>query len=262
MEFLQPRSWAEALAAKAAAPEALPIAGGTDVMVELNFDRRRPPALLDLSRVPELTGWAVEGGDAARRGVTYAELTGSGRQRAAAGRPGEGRSARAGTSSGGGCRGWRWRPDGRVAADPQPGHDRRQPRLGVAGRRLPSVAARGGRGGRGRLGPGHPADPDRRLLHRGQAERAGSGRADRGRLDQPAVRARAVRQDRHQERDGDRGGGVRAGAASGPRAAVGTGIGSAAPTPVRAERGGGVPGEPRWTRPGCGSRGRRCRSRS
>ena len=41
MEFLQPRSWAEALAAKAAAPDALPIAGGTDVMVELNFARRR-----------------------------------------------------------------------------------------------------------------------------------------------------------------------------------------------------------------------------
>jgi len=42
MEFLQPESLAEALAAKAAAPEAVPIAGGTDVMVELNFARRRP----------------------------------------------------------------------------------------------------------------------------------------------------------------------------------------------------------------------------
>jgi CO/xanthine dehydrogenase FAD-binding subunit len=54
MEFRQPRSWAEALAAQAAHPGAVPLAGGTDVMVELNFGRRRPPALLDLSRVPGL----------------------------------------------------------------------------------------------------------------------------------------------------------------------------------------------------------------
>jgi CO/xanthine dehydrogenase FAD-binding subunit len=57
MEFLQPRSWAEALAAKADQPSALPIIGGTDVMVEMNFDRRRPDALLDLSRVRELQEW-------------------------------------------------------------------------------------------------------------------------------------------------------------------------------------------------------------
>jgi CO/xanthine dehydrogenase FAD-binding subunit len=57
MEFLQPRSLREALEARAAHPEALAIAGGTDVMVELNFDRARPPALLDLTRVPELADW-------------------------------------------------------------------------------------------------------------------------------------------------------------------------------------------------------------
>ena len=62
MEFLQPASWAEALAAKAAHPEALPIAGGTDVMVELNFDARRPAALLDLNRVTELAEWAQDNG--------------------------------------------------------------------------------------------------------------------------------------------------------------------------------------------------------
>jgi len=39
---------------KADRPEALPICGGTDVLVELNFDRRRPEALLDLSRLDEL----------------------------------------------------------------------------------------------------------------------------------------------------------------------------------------------------------------
>lgn len=77
MEFLRPRGLDEALAAKAAYPESVPIAGGTDVMVELNFARRRPPALLDLSDVNELRGWS-EVGDRLRvgAGLTYAELTG------------------------------------------------------------------------------------------------------------------------------------------------------------------------------------------
>jgi CO/xanthine dehydrogenase FAD-binding subunit len=60
MEFLRPGTWADALAAKAEHPDAVPIAGGTDVMVELNFDHRRPPALLDLTRVAELTEWSTE----------------------------------------------------------------------------------------------------------------------------------------------------------------------------------------------------------
>ena len=75
MDFLQPTSWDDALAVKAARPEALPIAGGTDVMVELNFDARRPAALLDLTRVPELTGWAVEDGlIRLGAGVSYTRL--------------------------------------------------------------------------------------------------------------------------------------------------------------------------------------------
>lgn len=75
MEFLQPRDWAEALAAKAEYPQALPLAGGTDVMVELNFDRRRPPALLDLSRVAELTEWGADGGLLRiGAGVTYRRI--------------------------------------------------------------------------------------------------------------------------------------------------------------------------------------------
>jgi CO/xanthine dehydrogenase FAD-binding subunit len=62
MDFLAPTTWAEALAAKAEHPDALPIAGGTDVMVEINFDRRRPSALLDLTRVAELREWAPADG--------------------------------------------------------------------------------------------------------------------------------------------------------------------------------------------------------
>jgi CO/xanthine dehydrogenase FAD-binding subunit len=72
MEFLQPSSWDEALAAKAAHPDAVPIWGGTDVMVDLNFDRSRPPALLDLTRVGALAEWGGDG-DLLRvgAGVTY-----------------------------------------------------------------------------------------------------------------------------------------------------------------------------------------------
>jgi len=60
MDFLQPTSWADALEARAERPDAVPIAGGTDVMVDLNFDRRRPGALLDLGRVRELREWTVD----------------------------------------------------------------------------------------------------------------------------------------------------------------------------------------------------------
>src|SRR5262245_47386087 len=54
MKVFSPDTFAEALAVKAAHPDAVPIAGGTDGMVELNFDHRRPPALLNLNRIAEL----------------------------------------------------------------------------------------------------------------------------------------------------------------------------------------------------------------
>jgi len=62
MDFLRPSTVAEALALKAEHPDAVPIAGGTDVMVELNFDVRRPPALLDLGRLGELAEWRQTNG--------------------------------------------------------------------------------------------------------------------------------------------------------------------------------------------------------
>jgi CO/xanthine dehydrogenase FAD-binding subunit len=75
MDFLQPTSWADALSARAAHPDAVPIAGGTDVMVELNFDHRRPPALLDLTRVPELREWTHQDGQVRLgAGVSYARV--------------------------------------------------------------------------------------------------------------------------------------------------------------------------------------------
>ena len=62
MEFLQPSKWREALEMRAAHPDATAIWGGTDVMVELNFARKRPEALLDLTRVDELSRWSAEDG--------------------------------------------------------------------------------------------------------------------------------------------------------------------------------------------------------
>jgi CO/xanthine dehydrogenase FAD-binding subunit len=75
VEILQPDTWREALELKAARPEAVPIAGGTDVMVELNFDRIRPKAILDLTRVADLREWGPQdGGLRVGAGVTYARL--------------------------------------------------------------------------------------------------------------------------------------------------------------------------------------------
>jgi CO/xanthine dehydrogenase FAD-binding subunit len=74
MDVLTPRALEEAVRLKAQRPDAVPIQGGTDVMVELNFDRARPPALLNLNEVPELRGWSRENG-ALRlgSGLTYTE---------------------------------------------------------------------------------------------------------------------------------------------------------------------------------------------
>ncbi len=74
-DFLQPVTWPQALAARAEHPDALPVAGGTDVLVDLNFRRRSPAAILDLSRVAGLggigrqDGWLRVGA-----GTTYREM--------------------------------------------------------------------------------------------------------------------------------------------------------------------------------------------
>lgn len=75
MDFLAPTTWADALAVKAERPECVPVVGGTDIMVELNFNRRRPPALLDLSRIAQTREWSADG-DTIRIGsaVTYTTI--------------------------------------------------------------------------------------------------------------------------------------------------------------------------------------------
>jgi CO/xanthine dehydrogenase FAD-binding subunit len=75
LEFHSPDSWREALEVKAAHPGAVPIFGGTDVMVDLNFDRERPDVVLDLTRVPELGEWGEENGLLrVGAGVTYTRI--------------------------------------------------------------------------------------------------------------------------------------------------------------------------------------------
>ena len=57
MEVATPRTLDEALRLKAERPAAVPIQGGTDLMVELNFDWARPDVLLNLNEVVELRGF-------------------------------------------------------------------------------------------------------------------------------------------------------------------------------------------------------------
>ena len=116
MDVLTPHSLAEALSLKAELPDARFVQGGTDVLVELNFDRSRPPALINLNEVAELRGFTRENGTLVLgAGLTYTEaMTGevavelTGARRGVAHR--------------------------RVAADSQPGHDRGQPWHRIAGR--------------------------------------------------------------------------------------------------------------------------------
>jgi CO/xanthine dehydrogenase FAD-binding subunit len=74
VEVLTPRTLDEALRLKGERPDARPLAGGTDLLVELNFDRARPDAILNLEEVQELRGWSRENG-AVRLGarLTYTE---------------------------------------------------------------------------------------------------------------------------------------------------------------------------------------------
>jgi CO/xanthine dehydrogenase FAD-binding subunit len=112
VDVLAPRGLEEALRLKAERPEAVPIQGGTDVMVELNFDRSRPDALLNLNEVPELRGWSRRNGSVwLGSGLTYAELMEPGLAELL---PALAEAAR--------------------TVDPQPRDDRRQPRNRLARR--------------------------------------------------------------------------------------------------------------------------------
>jgi CO/xanthine dehydrogenase FAD-binding subunit len=73
MDVLVARDLDEALRLKAERPEARPLAGGTDVLVEISFGER-PEALLVLDGVQELKGWSrANGGMRLGAGLTYTE---------------------------------------------------------------------------------------------------------------------------------------------------------------------------------------------
>lgn len=75
MDVVRPVTLDEALRVKAELqPESRFIQGGTDVMVELNFDHSRPPALVDLNAVSELRGWRRDGNEIVLgAGLSYTE---------------------------------------------------------------------------------------------------------------------------------------------------------------------------------------------
>src|SRR5215211_910282 len=75
MDFHRPETFAEALEIKAERPDAVALAGGTDLMVAINFRRTLPAAVLDLTAVPELRQWAPDDGRVrVGAGVTYTRL--------------------------------------------------------------------------------------------------------------------------------------------------------------------------------------------
>ena len=79
MDVVTPRSLGDALRLKAEHPDAVPIQGGTDVMVALNFDRLRPEVVLNLNEVAELRGWSREDGTLRLgAGLTYTEAMADG----------------------------------------------------------------------------------------------------------------------------------------------------------------------------------------
>ncbi|MQM25408.1 FAD binding domain-containing protein [Glycomyces albidus] len=75
-DFHRPAAVAEAVRLLAEHPEAVPVAGGTDLMVAVNYRLTRPEAMLDLTGLDELRDWTDEG-DTVRigSGVPYARIT-------------------------------------------------------------------------------------------------------------------------------------------------------------------------------------------
>lgn len=71
MDIERPRNLDEALEALSERPEATLLAGGTDLMVEVNFGRHRPEAVIALRRVEELKEWD---GAFIGAGVTYRRM--------------------------------------------------------------------------------------------------------------------------------------------------------------------------------------------
>ena len=61
-EYLRPTSVTEAIAMLGQHPEAKLIAGGQSLLASLNLRLSQPSHLIDIGRLPELRGIAVQGG--------------------------------------------------------------------------------------------------------------------------------------------------------------------------------------------------------
>lgn len=71
LDFERPGDVAEAVELLAERPDAVPLAGGTDLMVEVNAGVARPSAVIGLRRLDELKEWS---GNRIGAGVTYRRL--------------------------------------------------------------------------------------------------------------------------------------------------------------------------------------------
>lgn len=70
-----PASLDEAVAALAAMPAAVPVAGGTDLMAAVNRGLLRPAGLVGLGRINEIRGWQYQDGHALLgAGLTHARM--------------------------------------------------------------------------------------------------------------------------------------------------------------------------------------------
>ena len=70
-----PSSLDEAVAALAASPSAVPVAGGTDLMADVNSGLLRPGGLVGLGRINEIRGWQYADGAALLgAGLTHARM--------------------------------------------------------------------------------------------------------------------------------------------------------------------------------------------
>lgn len=70
-----PATLDEAVAALAATPAAVPVAGGTDLMSGVNSGLLRPAALVGLGRISEIRGWEYQDGHALLgAGLTHARM--------------------------------------------------------------------------------------------------------------------------------------------------------------------------------------------
>jgi CO/xanthine dehydrogenase FAD-binding subunit len=81
MSVLVPASLDEALHRLADDPTAHVLAGGTDLMVEVNMGHRRPPSVLAVAGLPELQGWRHDEAAATvwlGAGLTYRDMADAG----------------------------------------------------------------------------------------------------------------------------------------------------------------------------------------